>query len=115
MKRVVYTKSADLLYTDTTATKLFTLPMGARIIGVKCYTQAASTGATLDVGISSNSDSYIDGLDVAIAQINVGTVLDGDRLTVPTDIYGLIGGTPSSGGPFTVIVEFDTSKSRGLK
>jgi len=115
MKRVVFSKSADLLYTDTTAVKLFTIPPGSRVLQVLCYTQATSTSATLDLGVVGNTDSIVDGLDVSTAQVNTGTVLDADRVTVPTDIYGLIGGGPSSGGPFTVIVVLDTGKSRGPK
>lgn len=114
-QRVVYAKEAQLLYTDTTAKRLFTLPSGALILRVTCITRATSTNATLSVGTASSSTKYVSAGSVSTAQVSEMTVADSDELTATEDIYGLIGGSPSSGGPFDVIVEFTSIKSTGPK
>jgi hypothetical protein len=108
----VYAKVAQLLYTDTTAKKLFTLPSGATPVHILCHSDEASVGAELDVGVADNTDSLIDGLDVSGAGTSVGTLLSNTKLTVPTDVWGVINGTPASGGPFDVTVIYIMSRSR---
>jgi len=114
-RKLVYEKQETILYTDTTAATIFRLPAGAIPISVSCFTAATSTGATLDVGTPANTDLYIDGLDVSVLGMSVGTLLDMTKLTEPTDIQALIGGSPSSGGPFTIVMCFISEKSIGPK
>ena len=113
-QRVVYAKEAKLLYSDTTAIKLFTLPAGARPIRCTVVTEATATSATCDIGIVDNTDKYVDGLDTSTAGVAQATLLDSDELEVMEDIYGLITGA-SSGGPFRVILEFTSIKVTGPK
>lgn len=104
--RMVLSKEANLTRSDSSAVKLFTLPRECYPLRVTVFTAAASGGATCDVGVYGNTDSYIDGLDVSGEGASIGTLLDRTKTTEPTDVYGLIGGAPGSGGPFTVIMEY---------
>ena len=113
LARPVFSKSADVLYSQTTSVRLMTLPRTARIIRVTAYSQAASAGATLSLGIASDDNYYVSALDVSAEGVAQAALLIADRITTAQDLYVMIGGTPPSGGPFTVIVEFDTSRSRG--
>lgn len=111
--RPVFTVEGKLTITDSTAKVLFTLPRGARIVALECYTAATATSGTLDVGVAGNTDEYVDGLDVSVKQVKGADLLVLARTTTKQDVYGLIGGAPGSGGPFTVIAYFDTDRSRG--
>lgn len=109
-RRLVYSKTAQLLYSDTTAKKLFTLPKGAIPLRVTVFTVATATSGTVDVGTYANDDLYIAALDVSAVGGSQGTLLDRTELTVPTDIYGLQAGA-SSGGPFVVTMEYTSVKT----
>ena len=61
-----------ITHSDTTAALAFKLPKGARIITwvLNVKTAFVGTTTTLDIGIRTNTDYFIDGISVA----NVGTV-----------------------------------------
>ena len=107
-------KVGTLTIANTTATKLFDLPKDSRIVGIHVRTVAASAGATLDVGISGNTDKYVDGLDVSAAGSADGSLLESDWLSAATVIYGLIGGAPVAGGGFEVVCTYINRKHTRL-
>jgi len=109
-RRLVYSKTAPLAYTDTTAIKLFTLPRGAIPLRVTVFTEEASASATCDVGVYGDTDSLIEGLDVSSLGSNLGTLLDNDEREVPTDIYGRIA-NPTAGGDFVVTLEYSSVRT----
>ena len=113
--RIPFVVSAQLLYTDITATKLFTLPRGARLIRLDVDTEATSTSATLKVGTALDDNAYIDALDISAVGVSNGALLLTTKTTGKQDIYGIVGGSPSSGGPYTVFATFVTDRSRGPK
>ena len=83
----------SVTYADTTATAMFTLPAGVRIIAWILNVKTAFSGGsnhTIDIGISGNTDYYVDGASVA-AQGNValGTALQqpGAETTEITPVY----------------------------
>jgi len=114
-RKVGYALDASLTRSQTTALLLFTLPSGAIPVRVSCFTAAAAVGGTLDVGTVSDTDAFIDGLDVSGLGMSIGTLLTVTKLTEPTDVYALIGGAPLAGGPFTVVFEYISEKSTGPK
>jgi len=109
----VYSKQDDVVYSQATSVRLFTLPRGARPIRATVYSQAASAGATLSLGTSSDDNLWVSALDVSAKGVAQASLLVADLLTTQTDVYVMIGGTPPSGGPFTVMVEYVYIKSRG--
>lgn len=114
-EKIVLAQVAELTYDDSTAEKLFTLPEGARPVRLTVYTQATSTGAELDVGTVSNDDYWIAALDVSAVGQNEGDLLKMAELDAMTDVYGLIQGSPTSGGPFTIVMEYVTYRSLAPK
>ena len=108
----VYIKTPSLTRTNTTATKLFDLPEFAKLVGVRVYNAATATGATLTMGDAGTANKYVDGDSIAtlgmayMALLNIAALSGG-----PKPIYGSIGGSPSAGGPFTIIAEYITDKS----
>lgn len=108
----VYVKKARLAYTESTSVKKFTLPPTSIPIAVHCTTAATATNATLNVGISSDDNLYVAAQAVGTAQVTECTLLIGAEVTVPTDIYMNIGGSPASGGPFDVFMLYINKKSR---
>ena len=104
--RPTLSKEATLLYTDATSKKIMTLPRYARINRVTVHTAATATNATFSLGTASDDNAYVDALSVATAASAQATILDHSETTVPTDLYGMIGGSPSSGGPFRIVVEY---------
>lgn len=103
--RQVRVKRVHLLISDSTSTKRIELPDQSSILDIRCFTEAASAGAALDVGISTNDDYYVAALDVASAQMHTTTVLEGGTPSDgPIDVYMHIQGAPIAGGPFDVFV-----------
>jgi hypothetical protein len=95
---------------NITATLLCTLPADAILEGITIHTATLATGATIDIGISGNTDSYVDGQDVAAVGEHRTTLLDGfTRLTAATPIYGLV--INPAGGPFQISIKWTTLKS----
>ena len=113
--RIPFVVSADLLYTDITATKLFTLPRGASLIRIEVDTIATSTSATLKVGTALDDNAYIDALDISAVGVSVGALLLTTKTTAKQDVYGIVGGSPASGGPYRIRATFITDRSRGPK
>lgn len=110
-RRLVYAKEASLTRTDTTATYLFTLPRGAIPLQVTIFTAATAAGGTIDVGITGDTDLYVDGGNVAVLGSTVMTLLDVTERPGRTDVYALIGGAPGAGGPFTVTLEYTSIRT----
>ena len=91
--------TATLSYTDTTATEIFVLPSGARIVDwVVNVTTAFNDSGTdyLTVGISGDTDSIIDDLSVAAkgrCSITTELVDPGKETTAMTPIYATYTGS----------------------
>jgi hypothetical protein len=109
-RRLVYSKTGQLLYSDSTAVKLFTLPAGAIPLRVTAFNDATMTSGTLTLGSAADDDLFVSALDVASAAPHAATLLSWDQLTVPTDIYGSIAGA-SAGGPLHVVMEYTYTKT----
>ena len=108
-----YVKQADLVSTDTTAKKLFQLPANSKIIRIEIQNAALATGGSADVGIQTNTDYFVDGLDIATVASHLASLLISEWSDVPLDIYGLVAFTgAAAGGPFTVILTYINRKSR---
>jgi hypothetical protein len=106
-RRLVYSKVASLLYTDSSQKKLFDLPRHAIPISVTVFTAATSTSATCDIGTAADDDKHVAALDVSVAGTSLAVLLNMDVMPATSNpIYGLIGGSPSSGGPFTIIMKW---------
>jgi len=110
----MYVKRFSIAYTEVASVKKLTLPKGAQIFSIDVFSDATSTSAELDVGTSADGDLYVDGLDVSVAGSSRGTLLDRTKLTGPTDIYAVVGGSPSSGGPFDVRIAYFMTRSRKI-
>ena len=69
--RVAY---ASVARTDTTATKKFKLPRGARIVGFVLAGTASDAGttATLSIGSTTTATEYVNALDVKTAATGSG-------------------------------------------
>ena len=114
-RRKIFCKHAELVYSDSTAKKLFTLPKGAYIEDITVHTSTVSTNATVSIGTSGTSTQFVNAQAVATAGLNrVTTVGTYAVFSARTEIYGLIGGSPSSGGPFRVAVRYSTELAKGL-
>lgn len=116
---IAHVSTATVARTDTSAKNLFTLPANAVITSIKIYGTVGSdagTTATLVVGKTGTANAYMTshnvkgaagvGLVVA-AETIVGTV--GASAVQVTGTYAETGGAATTGGPFTVIVEYTTS------
>jgi hypothetical protein len=117
MRRPIYELSSTLTYADTTATKVFSLPDGARIISWVVNVSTAFTGGatyTLDVGYTSAvGNEFLDGVSVATAgQVGVSTevLLAGYVTTAITDVYMAI--TDGTAGSVLVTCVFSHEKGR---
>jgi hypothetical protein len=113
-ERIVLSKEGTLLYTDTTAKKICTLPVDARIIRITCFTAATATSGVLDVGILGALETYVADLDVSTAGSAQAPLLNFDRNVTQVDVYAVLAGL-SAGGPFTIVIEYDTSRSLAPK
>ena len=108
-------KQATLTNTDTTATKLFDLPGDSKIVELTVQTAAAAALGTCDIGITGDTDRYIDDLDVSAQGQARGSILVDEWLAAATVIYGLIAfGGVAAGGPFVVTCMYINRKSTRL-
>lgn len=105
-------KHATITSSDTSSTKIFSLPADVYILAIRCVTSATATGGSLNVGTVSDPDHFVDAYDVSSAQSNVCTLLNAySALTTVTDIYADIDYSGSAaGGPFRIEVIY-TSKA----
>ncbi|KKK69300.1 hypothetical protein LCGC14_2935430 [marine sediment metagenome] len=94
MRRPTYELSSTLTYSDTTATKVFSLPDGVRIVDWIVNVVTAFSGGsthTIDVGSTSASgDEFLDGVTVATAgkvTLTTHVQLAGRVTTAITDVY----------------------------
>jgi len=113
-RRPVFVKQATLTRSQTTATKLFDLPANCHVLEILVISKAAASGATITLGTSGTAAYYVNGQGVASAGIN-RPATTGNEYTATSrmgGVYGSIGGSPSSGGPFKVVF-ICTSKLRG--
>jgi hypothetical protein len=100
--RIARELTVTLDYEDTSATELFTLPKSARIIGWFVNVRTAFSGGTteLDVGISGNTDYFIDGIGIgSVGQVTPTTYVKkpGEETTAMTTVYGLVGSSNTAG------------------
>jgi len=109
----VFLKKGDVVHGQSTSVLLFNLPRTARPIRVTVYSQAASSGATLSLGTQDDDNLWVSALDVSSEGVAQASLLIADRLTTKTGVYVKIGGAPGTGGPFTVMMEYITDRSRG--
>lgn len=104
MRRPTYELSSTLTYADTTATKVFSLPDGARIIDwIVNVGTAFSGGSTheLNVGYTSaTGNEFLDSIDVSAAgkvTLTTKVSLAGHATTSITDVYmSVVDGTAGS-------------------
>lgn len=77
MARNLRVMEASVARTDTTGTKKFNLPRGARIIGFVLSGTAsdAATTATLSIGNTTTATEYVNALDVKAAATGSGVGL----------------------------------------
>jgi len=99
--RVVREITCNLTYADTTSAKIFTLPKGARLIDwvINVKTALVTGTTTLDVGIGSDGDYFIDGVAVnAIGKASPTVLYPGYEVTtLGLDIYANVGGSNTAG------------------
>lgn len=113
----IYTKTAQVLRTDTARFDAFALPKGAVISGVYVIGTTASdaaTTATITVGTGASGTELINGYSVksnngfnpvgSAAGSYVGTQLTAD--TVFKAVYAETGTASTTGGPWLVKVEY---------
>lgn len=96
----VATMRGTILFTTTSATTLFTLPAGAVVLDYwyDIVTESnASVSGTIDVGLSTNPDGYIDAGDVtSLGRVRAGanstdliTALNNTPLNEETTVLGV--------------------------
>jgi len=94
-------KMAYVDYGDTSETALFRLPPESRVIGVNVDVETAFTGgtATLDVGISTDADYFVDGLSLAATGHIAVTLLHGsiDLGSRPAEVTVSVGAGNTAG------------------
>jgi len=94
--------SVTLTYADTTSSEMFKLPRGSRIVEwlVKVSTAFSGGTTTLDIGLSSDGDYFVDGVSLATAgYVALGTaaVVPAYETTDITPIYMNVGAGNSAG------------------
>ena len=116
--RTIQTKIGSVARTDTAAKFLFTLPKYAQVVRVELLTAVASnagTTATVSVGNTSAANQLVLSQDVktAAGYLRPATtaVAAGYFANATTDIpiyaiYAETGAASSSGGPWSVLVEY---------
>lgn len=119
--RDLLTKLGTIARTDTTAKELFGLPKGAIIAGIYVIGAAASdagTTATIGIGSSATANEFMTGYDVKTAGTGegynpAGAAAVGSAMAVPltadTGVYGIYaetGGASTTGGAWTIKVEY---------
>ena len=117
VRRPVYELSSTLTYSDTTATKVFPLPAGARIIDwIVNVGTAFSGGSTHQLNVGYTSATGNEFL-AAVALANAGKValttqvsLAGHATTAITDVYMAV--TDGTAGSVLVTCVFSHEKGR---
>jgi hypothetical protein len=90
---VPQTMSYDLVYTNTTSTKIGTLPLGAHVLDVYVSVKTAFTGSGTDlviVGTGADDDEFASGVDVASVGVKHPTTIqtsNGAYMAAATDVY----------------------------
>jgi len=101
LSRRVREVTCTIPYSQTTSTKIFTLPDDARLIDfiVNVKTAVAGGTTTLDVGTNSDGDYFIDGVSVSSTGKASPTIaVPGYLTTVPTfEVYASMGAGNTSG------------------
>lgn len=97
--------------TSATQILLGTLPVGARVIGVRSWGGATGgVSPTVDIGTLATSDGFANELvaDAKSDAFTAGTIgtLANTSLTVPTPVYGKAGASAAGGGTTTVEIHF---------
>ncbi len=117
MRRPIYELSSTLTYSDTTATKVFSLPDGVRIISWVINVGTAFTGGAtyqLNVGYTSaTGNEFLTGVSVATAgQVGLSTEvsLAGHVTTTITPVYMAV--TDGTAGSVLVTCVFSHEKGR---
>lgn len=115
--RMVATKFATVARTDTSAKNLFTLPIFAQVVDVTLWVGTASnagTTATVSIGITGNNTNFINAQDVKAtsgkirptAPTNLMSNLSSTAVTQVVGIYAETGTASTTGGPFTVQIDY---------
>lgn len=110
----IHSREGTITYTQSTALVLFNIPRYAKPLRVTVFTEATATSATLDLGTVEDPNKYVSGLDISAVGGNEANLLVWAATSVPETIVGTIGGGPSSGGPFTVVMEFRYLRDPGM-
>ena len=117
MRRPVYELSSTLTFADTTATKVFSLPDGARIIDWIVNVGTAFTGgATYQLNVGSTSatgNEFLATVSVATAgkvTLTTHVSLAGHVTTAITDVYMAV--TDGTAGSVLVTCVFSHEKGR---
>jgi hypothetical protein len=100
--RQVFELMFTLTYADSTAAVMFTLPAGARIMGIFPNVKTALSGGTTtwSMGTSSTATEIVSGMSgAATGQAALGTALasPGHETTTVTDVYAKVGGSNTAG------------------
>ena len=115
--RMVSTKFATVARTDTSAKNLFLLPPNAQVVDVTLWVGTASnagTTATVSVGKTGSNTFFINAQDVKgtsgkirpTGPANLFSQLSASADTQVVGIYAETGTASSTGGPFTVQVDY---------
>ena len=106
----VRVKHATITSSDTSSTKIMTLPADTFLLAVRCVTYATATGGSLNVGTLADPDHFVDAYDVSTAQSNDCTLLNAySAFGTPTDIYADIDYSgAAAGGPFRIEILYTT-------
>lgn len=114
----VLVATATVARTDTVAKDLFSLPAGARIVGIEVEVPVVSNAATtanVAVGVKGGSGTqYSTALDVKTAagivrpttQAQVANWSIGSAAVTVTGTYAETGTASTAGGPFTVRISY---------
>lgn len=112
MYQIKTLKPYNILYSNTTATKIGSLPANSLITQIRVLVGTAFTaGSTdyLDIGTSTSSNRYANDIDLSstgsatVTLTNVGAV---ESTSAPTDVYCTYvpsGSSPTSGSAYIVI------------
>ena len=113
---VVQSKTGTIARTNTSNTILFTLPANAMIIRTTAIGPVSDAGTTAVVGVYNIPMGSTSAATVSLADVKANAQAAGvvqgialNRQAVPQQIYGIYsesGGAASTGGPWSVIVEY---------
>lgn len=116
--RIVGTKIASLLRTNTVDTNLFTLPAGAIPIDLKVWFATGSnagTSANISVGVTGSDTTFLSAFDVKgtapgaqsrPAATNLFAAQSTSQQTQVVGKYAETGSASTAGGPFWLAVDY---------